>query len=158
MIAGDAALAGMLTVSLIDDFTLSRGDSFEIIDISGARSGIFSGLAEGDTVGNFGGLDLTITYAGGDGNDVTLFVPSIPGDFNFDGSVDTADYVVWRKTDGTHGGYETWRANFGTTLGMGSTSAEHSASQSAVPEPAAPSLLSLGIMTGLLLCRLSRPR
>ena len=34
--------------------------------------------------------------------EVTLTaVPSLPGDFNSDGTVDAADYVVWRKTDGT---------------------------------------------------------
>ena len=30
------------------------------------------------------------------------------GDFNGDGTVDAADYVVWRKTDGTPLGYDTW--------------------------------------------------
>ena len=31
--------------------------------------------------------------------------PGIPGDFNDDGTVDAADYVVWRKNDGTQAGY-----------------------------------------------------
>ena len=35
------------------------------------------------------------------------------GDYNDDGAVNAADYVVWRKTDGTPEGYNTWRANFG---------------------------------------------
>jgi glucose/arabinose dehydrogenase len=43
----------------------------------------------------------------------------LQGDYNSDGFVDAADYVVWRKTNGTSEGYETWRANFGTTLGSG---------------------------------------
>ena len=42
------------------------------------------------------------------------------GDFNNNGTVDAADYVVWRKTDGTQPGYDQWRANFGTSLGVGS--------------------------------------
>jgi hypothetical protein len=42
------------------------------------------------------------------------------GDFNNDGTVDAADYVVWRKTDGTQAGYVQWRANFGATSGAGS--------------------------------------
>ena len=43
--------------------------------------------------------------------EVTLAaVPSLPGDFNNDGTVDAADYVVWRKTDGTQTGYNAWRA------------------------------------------------
>ena len=45
----------------------------------------------------------------------------IPGDFNHDGTVDAADYVVWRKTDGDdQPGYNTWRANFGQPAGSGS--------------------------------------
>jgi hypothetical protein len=39
--------------------------------------------------------------------------PVLPGDYNGDGIVDSADYVVWRKTDGTAQGYQTWRQNFG---------------------------------------------
>ena len=35
------------------------------------------------------------------------------GDFNNDGRVDTTDYVVWRKTDGTPVGYSAWRNTFG---------------------------------------------
>ena len=32
----------------------------------------------------------------------------IPGDYNGDGVVNAADYVVWRETDGTPQGYNTW--------------------------------------------------
>jgi hypothetical protein len=63
-----------------------------------------------------------------------------PGDFNQDGTVDAADYVVWRKGVGTtytQTDYDTWRANFGTSLLAGSGSAIPSAqSLPAVPEPA----------------------
>jgi hypothetical protein len=38
---------------------------------------------------------------------------TLPGDFNGDNVVNAGDYVAWRKTDGTPGGYNTWRANFG---------------------------------------------
>src|SRR5262245_24788108 len=37
----------------------------------------------------------------------------IPGDFNGNGTVDAADYVVWRKTGGTQADYTTWRTHFG---------------------------------------------
>jgi hypothetical protein len=49
----------------------------------------------------------------------------LPGDFNHDNTVDAADYVVWRKglgTTYTQTDYDTWRANFGATLGTGSSS------------------------------------
>jgi T5SS/PEP-CTERM-associated repeat protein len=42
----------------------------------------------------------------------------LPGDFNRDGTVDSADYVVWRKglgTTYTANDFNTWRSNFGNT-------------------------------------------
>lgn len=56
----------------------------------------------------------------------TLYIP--PGDLNANGLVDAADYVAWRKNDGTQAGYDTWRANFGKPTGS-------SAGLSSVPEP-----------------------
>jgi len=59
------------------------------------------------------------------------------GDFNNDGSVDAADYVMWRKTDsGNSQGYTDWRANFGEGMGAGGGSVGSSHSQTGVPEPA----------------------
>jgi hypothetical protein len=56
----------------------------------------------------------------------------VPGDYNNDGAVDAADYVVWRKT-GINGptGYDTWRTNFGEPGGSGSGASENAT----VPEP-----------------------
>ncbi len=39
--------------------------------------------------------------------------PPIAGDFNDDGSVDAADYIVWRKNGGSEAEYEIWRSHFG---------------------------------------------
>jgi hypothetical protein len=60
-------------------------------------------------------------------------------DFNNDGYVDAADYVVWRKIDGTADGYNSWRAHFGQTVGgaSGSNNASFGEPYTAVPEPAA---------------------
>jgi hypothetical protein len=59
----------------------------------------------------------------------------LPGDYNFNGVVDAADYVVWRKTSGAtndlradgntngiidQGDYNLWRAHFGQVLAVGS--------------------------------------
>jgi hypothetical protein len=62
----------------------------------------------------------------------------IPGDFNLDGMVDAADYVAWRKKDGSPSGYNRWRANFGRTAGASA------ASNATVPEPASWLLLFVG--------------
>lgn len=79
---------------------------------------------------------------------VTNSVP-LPGDYNRDGAVDAADYLVWRssvgevgyhlRADGSGNGwidtadYEVWRSHFGTAV-AGAT-AGGSNSDFAVPEP-----------------------
>ena len=81
--------------------------------------------------------NLTNLYTTGE---VTLAAaPSLPGDFNHDGTVDAADYVVWRKNPGgiyTQNDFNTWRANFGATLGVGSGAAGSASANATVPEPA----------------------
>lgn len=52
----------------------------------------------------------------------------LPGDFNFDNSVDAADYTVWRNNAMSAEQYTIWKTNFGRTLGGGSVS-------TVVPEP-----------------------
>jgi probable HAF family extracellular repeat protein len=69
--------------------------------------------------------------------------PELPGDFNFDGNADAADYVVWRKGVGiapTQENYNLWRSNFGRTSGSGLAASENS-----VPEPGSLALLTLAI-------------
>ncbi len=75
------------------------------------------------------------------------FNTSLPGDFNGDGHVDAADYVYWRKNDGTPAGYQTWRSNFGNLANAAG------AAVSEVPEPRALLLLFAGsILLALQLC------
>ena len=82
----------------------------------------------------------------------------VDGDYNGDSIVDTADYVVWRKTmgqsttffssaDGNGSGivdandYAVWRMNFGTASGSGLTGSEP------IPEPAMAWLVVSGILS-----------
>jgi hypothetical protein len=67
---------------------------------------------------------------------------NLPGDFNHDRTVDTADYVAWRKTDGTPTGYDSWRSHFGDTAGAGSSALTNAA----IPEPAAIVTLTMGTL------------
>lgn len=71
---------------------------------------------------------------------------TIPGDFNDDGRVDSADYVVWRKTDGTQLSYNTWRTHFGLTL------PPTALGPAAIPEPTA-TILAIACFSLLLLRR-----
>ena len=71
-----------------------------------------------------------------------VFSAPLSGDYNNDGVVDTADYVVWRKGLGTNYAqtdYDVWRAHFGQTAGSGTSATVNAA----VPEPTALLLLTL---------------
>jgi hypothetical protein len=65
------------------------------------------------------------------------------GDYNDNGAVDAADYVMWRNNNiNGQQGYVDWRANFGRVAASGS-----SILASAVPEPAGVALLITGGLT-----------
>jgi hypothetical protein len=93
-------------------------------------------------------------------------IPSatLDGDFNEDGSVDAADYVVWRDglgTTHTQEDYDMWRANFGSEslgIGAGSGGALVSAQPlaAAVPEPTAIGLAAVAAAALLATCRRRR--
>lgn len=79
-VSGDVALGnGTLRVILLDGFIPQQGKSFIIISNEGvgAIQGIFAGLPEGAAVEVDGTPRFTISYVGGDGNDVVL--TAIPG-------------------------------------------------------------------------------
>ena len=68
--------------------------------------------------------------------------PLLFGDYNNNGTVDAADYVVWRKNDGTRFEYDSWRANFGRTDGNGSGASANAS----VPEPATLIILAVALV------------
>jgi hypothetical protein len=80
---------------------------------------------------------------------------AVPGDYNANGTVDAADYVLWRKNPAGFGGdpdgYNTWRTNFGRTSGPGSALG----GGSAVPEPAS-WFLAVLVAAGMVSLRRSR--
>jgi polyhydroxybutyrate depolymerase len=88
-------------------------------------------------------------------------MPEAPGDYNQNGAVDAADYVVWRHTSGQTGAglaadgdrsgmvddadYGVWRANFGAGGGAaGAASVITTSILAAVPEPTSAVLLVVG--------------
>lgn len=151
-VQGVATLAGGLEVRLRDGFVPSPGDLFPVVQAS---------LVEG----NFdqhslpplpGGLRLLVRY---EPTVVTLFVGGLAGDYNFDGSVDAADYTVWRDSlgqtgrslaadgdgDGVVGAgdYDVWRLNFGQQT------VETLARNAPTPEP--PASLLTAVPVGIML-------
>jgi hypothetical protein len=98
---------------------------------------------------------IRFTAGGSDFREAAILpeTPALAGDYNANGVVDAADYVVWRQlpsgpgilaNDATPGtissaDYDVWRAHFGQTAGSGSGASANSA----VPEPATMILLVL---------------
>ncbi len=82
----------------------------------------------------------------------TSLMTTLPGDYNADGVVDTADYITWRNNPlqfgGSPDGYNTWRANLGNNTGSG-TAIGSGLSTSAVPEPAVGALLIICSLCGV---------
>ncbi len=111
-----------------------------------------------DFTGFYGDYELTIdgqTYELGFTKGDPLYSLVIaPGDYNADGTVDAADYVVWRNTLGSvddlradgngnemidAGDYDVWKSLFGTNYGSGA------GALGTVPEPASIVMLLAGI-------------
>jgi hypothetical protein len=129
---------GKLVLDL-DDFNFTPTSELTLIDVVGALFGPFG------EVTFLGSTTATVNYDEGAGR---LFLNNfmgpagVIGDYNDDGKVDAADYVVWRKLNGTlttlpndstpgivsPADFDEWRAHFGMMAGTGSSAA-------AVPEP-----------------------
>jgi hypothetical protein len=85
-------------------------------------------------------------------SDVSV-VPGPPGDYNRNGKVDSADYVLWRDGLGTiyvQNDYDVWRAHFGEAGGSGAgAGSSATGSATAAPEPAT---LVTFVMAMLVMC------
>jgi hypothetical protein len=95
--------------------------------------------------------DLGGPNAGGNDAFLAKFIDGLAGDFNTDGTVDAADYIVWRNglgTTYTHTDYDAWRANFGRTAAGAAAVAEAISASSVanVPEPVNAALFVLSLL------------
>ena len=119
---------------------VSRRSEYMILS-SEVRDGNWAGNVPAGGYGSFASsvtnmqVDYVRVYAG------------LPGDFSGNGTVDAADYIVWRKNKGTTAAlpndpisgtigqaqFDIWRAHFGQTIGSG-TGVNLNAS---IPEPTA---------------------
>jgi len=162
-VGGAASLGGTLQINLVDDFYPADGDSFDFLIANGGISGAFSNTIFPD-LGAPWSWQLVI------GPSIARLVADLapnplPGDYNYDGVVNAADYVVWRKAadatgnpaaDGNGDGtvnqldYALWRANFGKTAPPSGGGA-----LARVPEP---STLALVLVTLLSVTAIRRCR
>jgi hypothetical protein len=136
-VGGPTRLEGTLSAGFIDlgagEFAPTNGDVFAVLTAAGGIAGAFDLLDLPPLSPHLAWQSVT--------RDATYFLavtPRLPGDYNANGAVDAADYIVWRKTFGQSGvrpaadgtgpaglpdgivdrlDYELWQANFGYTLG-----------------------------------------
>ncbi len=85
-VTGQLSLGGALNVSLINGFSPMAGDSFDILDW-GTRSGTFSSVQLPVLDSGPLGWDTSQLYIDGK----LIVTPFVPGDFNRDGQVTSAD-------------------------------------------------------------------
>ncbi len=129
IVNGDLALDGVLNISPGVGF---NAFGKEIFTYTGTL--INNGLTIGSVPAGFTPNDFVLDFS--TPGEINILGPSaaVAGDYNLNGIVDAADYVVWRKELGTTylpEDYNVWRAHFGQTLGSGSGAAV----TATVPEP-----------------------
>jgi hypothetical protein len=147
------------TVDAVNHFLGIGGEAFGAGDVT-----VIESLVAEMFLGEFGGANLS-----GDGNGGNLLVDNflfevfrneasvtpntnpnpegVAGDYNGNGKVDAADYVLWRNGDSpddSQAGYNLWKANFGNPPGSGSA-----LGSGVVPEPSSLVLVGLVCLTVL---------
>lgn len=157
-VSGDIALAGLLEINLLGGYMPVAGATFDVLDWSGAASGAFDMLSLpelGDS------LDWDTSLVSSQGIlSVVAANALLAGDYNDDGTVDAADFTVWR--DATESGqpllnetaslgtidaedYDAWKANFGAMSAGAGSMAKRGVS---APEPTTLLLLSVAVALG----------
>jgi hypothetical protein len=128
-----SATLGLLNPALTSRFTLAH-----VVLADGAAGTWRIGILQRDA----GGVEREYSQSGVFG----FSVGALSGDYNVNGTVDAADYVLWRDTLGLSGSgpaadgngngqidpgdYDVWRADFGQTVGASAIASRP------VPEPA----------------------
>lgn len=150
-ITGSASLGGTLEIVLDEGYIPQGNPSFDVLDW-GSRVGEFSSVIL-PTLGGTLHWDTTQLYSTGT---ISIAGESLLGDYNSNGAIDAADYVVWRDSLGQTGpdlaadgsgndivdqaDYDLWRDNFGL---LDATGADVVLSSTPSPEPTTALLLSI---------------
>jgi hypothetical protein len=161
-VTGTATLGGELQLALINDFVPDPDDEFIVFNAGDVLS-FFTNAGNGQRVETVDGIGSFRVHYGPtsafnpDQIVLSEFLPAgLPGDYNQNGIVDAADYVVWRKTNiNGQQGYNDWRANFGATGGPSGPGALVSGfvryvpsgggAGTAIPEPGGVWLVGIGL-------------
>lgn len=137
-VTGTATLAGVLNIALIDRFSPTNGQMFEVLTAANVvNSGLMLAGASAGFSLQFSPTAVMLSYSGA----------TLPGDFDNNGLVDGNDLLVWQR-DPNVGSLSDWKTNFGlTTLQPTAT---------AIPEPS--SLVALLVAGGCVLGVARNPR
>jgi hypothetical protein len=144
LVVGDhAALDGTLRVNLQGNYSPSAGDYFQIIS-AGSLSGGFDAV-------HLPQLNGGLVWAIGDEANSIWLAVLFAGDYDHNGQVDDADYLLWKQQYGLIGNFAAdgngdgvvdaadftvWRNNLGAGLGFGEgQGGVSSLPQVSVPEP-----------------------
>jgi hypothetical protein len=150
-IFGRADIAGG-SLKLLDGYTQAPNtisDPFVVLEALGGIQGRLS-TAINSQLGD--GLFLEQIDYDTDPTKIFVQIKSVTNaDYNNDGVVNAADYVVWRKSLGTPSGYNLWRASFGQIAAAGSISTGNTI----VPEPRFAAIVVWGVI--ILICQRSEP-
>jgi hypothetical protein len=150
VVSGTATLDGTLTLSLIDGFTPSIGQTFTVLTADDV-----DGTFDTELLPSVPNVVFDLIY--NPTSVVLTALSALPGDYNGNFVVDAADYTVWRNTLGSttelvadgdasgtidEGDYDVWKLHFGETVpGTGNGSAGDRSSQLSVPESASAVLM-----------------
>jgi autotransporter-associated beta strand protein len=161
LVSGMATVGSTLAVQLVNGFTPTLGQSFEILNATGGINGLFTSNSFPTLPGNFTWRVLyganTVTLSIGPPGGPVIISP--PGDYNQDGVVDAIDYTVWQDSFGSNtklaadgngngvvddGDYNVWRSHFGMVGSNGPGGG--GIGGGTVPEPSTIALLLFGAL------------
>jgi T5SS/PEP-CTERM-associated repeat protein len=156
-VMGSALLDGQLQLKLAGGFVPGPAHQFTVLTAN-SLAGFFDNAGNGQRVTTAdGGGSFLVHYGAASAfnpNHIVLTAfqaNDLPGDYNDNGVVDAADYVVWRNTLGDAGiglpadgngnnqidpgDYTVWRMHFGQASGSGTAQLHVKPKLAAVPEP-----------------------
>lgn len=158
----NVSLGGDLRVQLLAGFVPTNESVFAFLS-GQSIAGTFVNLSSGSRAPVAGTTASFLVTVSGTQATLSDFLTNLPGDYNNDGVVDAADFVVWRQSLLTSvplknetasfgsvdtADYEAWRTNFGTTMALGSSFT------ATVPEPSTTSIAVLVFLTWMRWTRL----
>ncbi len=133
IVLDSASLGGNLVIDLLDGFVPELSDMFTLLTAD-TLVGALANVADGSRLDTLDGEGSFLVRYNGTNNSVVLSEFAVHGDFDFDGDIDGADFLLWQRNPSI-GDLADWQSNFGIP------SNSIAASSSTVPEPRSMAIL-----------------